>query len=31
MFNQMMSRYEYRTKEEELNALHEVMQQVTIE
>ena len=30
MFNQMMSRYEYRTKEEELNALHEVMQQVTL-
>lgn len=30
MFNQMMSRYEYRTKEEELNTLHEVMQQVTL-
>jgi len=30
MFNQMMSRYEFRTKEEELNALHEVMQQVTL-
>jgi predicted nucleotidyltransferase component of viral defense system len=30
MFNQMMSRYEFRTKEEELNALHEVMQQVAL-
>jgi len=30
MFNQMMSRYEYRTKEEELNTLHEVMQQVAL-
>jgi predicted nucleotidyltransferase component of viral defense system len=30
MFTQMMSRYEFRTKEEELNALQEVMQQVTL-
>jgi predicted nucleotidyltransferase component of viral defense system len=30
MFNQMMSRYEFRTKEEELNTLHEVMQQVAL-
>ncbi|MFA9391411.1 MAG: nucleotidyl transferase AbiEii/AbiGii toxin family protein [Prolixibacteraceae bacterium] len=30
LFNQMLSRYEIRTKDEKLNALHEVMQQVTL-
>ena len=30
MFKQMLSRYEMRTKDEKLNATHEVMQQVTL-
>lgn len=30
VFNQMLSKYEMRTKDEKLNALHEVMQQVTL-
>ena len=30
IFNQMLSRYEMRTKDEKLNALHEVMQQVSL-
>lgn len=30
VFNQMLSKYEIRTKDEKLNALHEVMQQVTL-
>jgi predicted nucleotidyltransferase component of viral defense system len=30
MFDQMLSRYEIRTKDEKLNATHEVMQQITL-
>lgn len=30
IFNQMLSKYEMRTKEDRLNATHEVMQQVTL-
>ena len=30
IFDQMLSRYQTTTKAEELNALHEVMQQVTL-
>ncbi len=30
VFNQMMSRYENQTKDEHINALHEVMQQITL-
>ena len=30
VFDQMLSKYEMRTKDEKLNALHEVMQEITL-